>query len=47
MGKFLRDIIKLNLEVAISGWWVRTTASNRLGDVFDVTNRTWVGETLS
>jgi len=24
MGKFLRDIIKLNLEVAISGWWVRT-----------------------
>jgi len=41
MGKFLRDIIKLNLR-AISGWWVRTTASNRLGDVFDVTNRTWV-----
>jgi len=47
MGRFLRDIIKLNLGVAISGWWVPETASNRLGDVFDVTNRTWVGETLS
>lgn len=48
MGKFLRDIIKLNLErrnFRLVG--PDETASNRLGDVFDVTNRTWVGETLS
>ena len=48
MGTFLRDIIKLNLErrnFRLVG--PDETASNRLGDVFDVTNRTWVGETLS
>lgn len=48
MGKFLRDVMKLNLEsrnFRIVG--PDETASNRLGDVFDVTNRTWMGETLS
>jgi xylulose-5-phosphate/fructose-6-phosphate phosphoketolase len=48
MGKFLREVMKLNLEsrnFRMVG--PDETASNRLGDVFDVTNRTWVGETLS
>lgn len=45
MGKFLRDIIKLNLDshnFRMMG--PDETASNRLGDVFNETNRTWVGE---
>jgi len=48
MGKFLRDVIKLNLEsrnFRMVG--PDETASNRLGDAFDVTDRTWVGETLA
>jgi len=47
MGKFLRDIIKLNLEVAISGWWVRTRQLLTVWVMCLTTNRTWVGETLS
>ena len=48
MGKFLCEVMKLNLErrnFRIFG--PDETASNRLGDLFDVTNRTWMGETLS
>ena len=47
MGRFLRDIMKLNLEsknFRIFG--PDETASNRLGDVFEVTNRTWMEDTI-
>jgi len=47
MGRFLRDIMRLNLErknFRIFG--PDETASNRLGDVFDVTNRTWMEDTI-
>ncbi|MEB3338693.1 MAG: phosphoketolase family protein [Leptolyngbyaceae bacterium] len=46
-GKFLRDVMKLNLETRnfrIVG--PDETASNRLSDVFEATDRTWVAETL-
>ncbi|GAB1538415.1 hypothetical protein NUACC21_10760 [Scytonema sp. NUACC21] len=45
-GKFLRDIMKLNMEsrnFRIFG--PDETQSNRLDAVFEVTNRTWVAET--
>ncbi|MFA6584431.1 MAG: phosphoketolase family protein [Elusimicrobiaceae bacterium] len=45
MGKFLRDVMKLNLETRnfrVMG--PDETASNRLGSLFDVTNRTWEQE---
>ena len=47
MGTFLRDIMKDNLEHAnfrVMG--PDETASNRLGALFDVTNRTWLAEIL-
>ena len=45
MGRFLRDIIKLNPEhFRLMG--PDETASNRLDAVFEVTGRTWVGPTL-
>lgn len=43
MGKFLRDVMKLNLEQAnfrVLG--PDEIASNRLGDVLEVTGRTWM-----
>lgn len=43
MGKFLRDVMKLNEKEAnfrVIG--PDEVASNRLGDLFSVTNRTWV-----
>jgi xylulose-5-phosphate/fructose-6-phosphate phosphoketolase len=46
-GKFLRDIMKLNMEsrnFRIFG--PDETKSNRLDAVFEVTNRTWVADTL-
>ncbi|MEC4818884.1 MAG: phosphoketolase family protein [Scytonema sp. PMC 1069.18] len=46
-GKFLRDIMKLNMEsrnFRIFG--PDETKSNRLDAVFEVTNRAWVAETL-
>ncbi|MBW4577033.1 MAG: phosphoketolase family protein [Aphanothece sp. CMT-3BRIN-NPC111] len=47
MGKFLRDVMKLNLESKnFRLFGPDETASNRLNDVFEVTNRTWVAETL-
>lgn len=45
MGKFLRDVMKLNL--ASKNFRVMgpdETASNRLGDLFEVTGRTFLGE---
>lgn len=46
MGKFLRDVMKLNLEnknFRIFG--PDETASNRLGNIFEVTDRVWLAET--
>jgi len=45
LGAFLRDVIRLNLDrFRIMG--PDETASNRLGAVFEVTNRTWESERL-
>jgi xylulose-5-phosphate/fructose-6-phosphate phosphoketolase len=47
MGAFLRDIMKLNMDrrnFRVMG--PDETASNRLGALFDVTNRTWMAETI-
>ena len=46
-GKFLRDVMKLNLESRnFRVFGPDETASNRLADVFDVSKRTWVADTL-
>lgn len=45
MGAFLRDVMKENMHTfRITG--ADETASNRLDKVFEVTKRTWLGETL-
>jgi len=47
MGRFLRDIMKRNMQdrnFRIFG--PDETASNRLGDVFEVTDRTWMERTI-
>ena len=47
MGKFLRDIMKLNLNAAnfrVIG--PDEVASNRLANLFEVTNRTWMEPTI-
>ena len=47
MGKFLRDVMKLNLDsrnFRVLG--PDETSSNRLGALFEVTDRTWVGQIL-
>jgi len=47
MGKFLRDVMKNNLPTAnfrVMG--PDETASNRLSALFEVTNRSWMAETL-
>jgi len=47
MGQFLRDVMKANLgsrNFRVFG--PDETASNRLGALFEVTNRSWVAETL-
>ncbi|MDY6898889.1 MAG: phosphoketolase family protein [Cyanobacteriota bacterium] len=47
MGKLLRDVMKLNLDSQnFRLFGPDETASNRLADVLDVTQRTWVAETL-
>ena len=47
MGKLLRDVMKFNLETQnFRLFGPDETASNRLADVLDVTDRTWVAETL-
>lgn len=48
MGKFLRDVMKLNMErrnFRIMG--PDETASNRLSNVFEASDRTWMDETFS
>jgi xylulose-5-phosphate/fructose-6-phosphate phosphoketolase len=47
MGTFLRDVMKLNLKsrnFRVMG--PDETASNRLGALFEVTDRTWMDETI-
>jgi xylulose-5-phosphate/fructose-6-phosphate phosphoketolase len=47
MGAFLRDIMKLNMDrrnFRVMG--PDETASNRLGALFEVTNKTWMAETI-
>jgi xylulose-5-phosphate/fructose-6-phosphate phosphoketolase len=47
MGKFLRDVMKLNMEqrnFRVMG--PDETASNRLGNLFDVTDRMWMADIL-
>ncbi len=46
MGRFLRDVLKLNLEHRNFGLFSpNENNSNRWQDVLDVTNRAWVAET--
>ncbi len=47
MGKFLRDVMRLNLDTAnfrVLG--PDEVASNRLGNLFEVTDRTWMEPTI-
>lgn len=47
MGRFLRDVMKLNMEDGIFRvMGPDETASNRLNALFEVTDRTWMGETI-
>ena len=47
MGGFLRDIMRLNLKSRnFRVFGPDETASNRLGDLFEVTPKTWLAETL-
>ena len=47
MGKFLRDVMRENLASRnFRVFGPDETASNRLGNVFEVTKRAWLGETL-
>jgi xylulose-5-phosphate/fructose-6-phosphate phosphoketolase len=46
LGGFLRDVISRNPD-NFRLFGPDETASNRLGDVFEVTGRTWMGETAS
>ncbi|MBI4610834.1 MAG: phosphoketolase family protein [Candidatus Rokubacteria bacterium] len=48
LGHFLRDIMKLNMkERNFRVFGPDETASNRLGALFEVTDRTWVADTLA
>ena len=47
MGQLLRDVMKRNLEERnFRVFGPDETASNRLGALFDVTNRTWIADRL-
>lgn len=47
MGYFLRDIMKLNMKSSnFRVFGPDETASNRLGALFEVTNKTWMSETM-
>ncbi len=48
MGNFLRDVMKLNLDSQnFRVFGPDETASNRLGSLFEVTDRTWVAERVA
>ncbi|MBN1927988.1 MAG: phosphoketolase family protein [Chlorobiaceae bacterium] len=47
MARFLRDIMKMNEKAAnFRVFGPDETASNRLGDLFDETDRTWMADTI-
>jgi xylulose-5-phosphate/fructose-6-phosphate phosphoketolase len=47
MGRFLRDVMKLNMENKnFRVFGPDETASNRLGALFEVTDRTWVADRI-
>jgi xylulose-5-phosphate/fructose-6-phosphate phosphoketolase len=47
LGGFLRDVMKLNMrERNFRVMGPDETASNRLGALFEITDRTWLGETI-
>ena len=47
MGQFLRDVMKRNHDQKnFRVFGPDETASNRLGSLFEVTNRAWLGSTL-
>src|SRR4029434_640753 len=47
MGKFLRDVMKLNLDAKnFRVFGPDETSSNRLDALFEVTGRTWLAETM-
>jgi xylulose-5-phosphate/fructose-6-phosphate phosphoketolase len=47
MGMFLRDVMKLNLDSSnFRVFGPDEIASNRLGNLFEVTNRTWMESTI-
>ncbi|MFZ5558420.1 MAG: phosphoketolase family protein [Pseudomonadota bacterium] len=47
LGGYLRDVLRLNRDAAnFRLFGPDETASNRLGDVFEVTGRAWMAETL-
>lgn len=47
MGKFLRDVMKLNMNKQnFRVFGPDETASNRLGNLFEVTDRAWVADTI-
>ncbi|MGH8678779.1 MAG: phosphoketolase, partial [Burkholderiales bacterium] len=47
MGHFLRDVMKMNLEARnFRVFGPDETASNRLGNLFEVTDRTWLAQRL-
>jgi xylulose-5-phosphate/fructose-6-phosphate phosphoketolase len=47
LGEFLRDVMKLNLESSnFRVFGPDETASNRLGALFEVTDRTWLDERI-
>ena len=47
MGNFLRDVMKLNMDARnFRIFGPDETASNRLGALFEVTDKTWMGKTI-
>jgi xylulose-5-phosphate/fructose-6-phosphate phosphoketolase len=47
MGRFLRDVMKLNMERRnFRVFGPDETASNRLSALYEVTNKTWMGDTI-
>ena len=47
MGRFLRDVMKVNMDHKnFRVFGPDETASNRLGALFEVTDRTWVADTI-
>ena len=47
IGSFLRDVMKLNMDASnFRVFGPDEVASNRLGNLFEVTDRTWIESTI-